>query len=232
MLGTSFRAALAAAVVLLAAACGGGSGGAGDTSAAPPPPADLLATPQSSSSIRLTWTPNAGSGYSYIIYRNGREVACTAAAQYSDTGLFAETEFRYEVAAVDAGGRLCARSAAVTASTLAFSVRDVAVGDPEVNYFNVEFTADGRYMVWLEMARDGIGLGTVWHCAVDPDTGALVPSNGKGFRAFDSNALGARQPEVGLAGSVLRRHGSRGPVDSRATDGRRQRHSHDPERAR
>jgi hypothetical protein len=71
-----------------------------------------------------------------------------------------------------------------------FVAQDIEVGDPAVNYANVEFTDDSRYMVWFEGATDGSGLGVVWHCAVNPDTCALDPPDGKGFRAFESTLLG------------------------------------------
>lgn len=58
------------------------------------------------------------------------------------------------------------------------------VGDPAVNYANVEFTADNRYMVWFEMT-DNHGNGIFWYCGVDPETGDLIPSDGKGFYAMD-----------------------------------------------
>lgn len=82
-----------------------------------------------------------------------------------------------------------------------FVAHDVEVGDPTVSYANVEFTEDSRYMVWLEGTNDGSGLGVVWHCAVDPDTGALNPPDGKGFRAFESTLLGRANSGLDAQGS-------------------------------
>ena len=82
-----------------------------------------------------------------------------------------------------------------------FTPQNIRVGDPNVNYANVEFTADGKYMVWFEMARDGSGLGTVWHCGVDPETGELIPADGKGFRAFESNYMGRANPGMDALGA-------------------------------
>jgi len=76
----------------------------------------------------------------------------------------------------------------------AFTPRDLAVGDPNVSYANIEFTADYRYLVWFEMARDDSTTGTVWHCGVNLDTGELIPADGKGFRAFESTVWGRANP--------------------------------------
>ncbi len=66
---------------------------------------------------------------------------------------------------------------------------DIRVGSESISYMNPEFTSDGRYMVWFEPDSDGLQsdgrlYGTVWHCAIDPDTGDLVPPDGRGFAAF------------------------------------------------
>jgi hypothetical protein len=77
----------------------------------------------------------------------------------------------------------------------------VQVGDPRVSYANVEFTDDGRYMVWFEQLQDGSGMGTVWHCGVDPDTSELIPPDGKGFNAFDSQTSGRANPGMDSRGA-------------------------------
>jgi hypothetical protein len=58
-----------------------------------------------------------------------------------------------------------------------------AVGDSGVCYWNPEFSSEGHYVVWYE-SKSGASSGQVWHCAVNPDTGALDPPDCKGFRAF------------------------------------------------
>lgn len=83
---------------------------------------------------------------------------------------------------------------------LSFTIHDVQVGDPNVSYANVEFTADGRYMVWFEQTPDGTGRGTVWHCAIDPETAEFMPPDCKGFRAFDSTAWGRANPGMDADG--------------------------------
>jgi hypothetical protein len=193
-MSSKWHRTLAAIAVAFVAACGGGDGSSGggttDNANAVPTPTGLTAVATSSSVIALNWTASAGNGVTYVVYRNGAEIARTASTRYTDAGLFADTRMRYQLAALGAGGQVSPLSIAVEATTLPFVVHDVAVGDASVNYFNVEFTADGRYMVWFEMARDGSGLGTMWHCGVDPDSGTLIPADGKGFRAFDSSAWG------------------------------------------
>lgn len=81
-----------------------------------------------------------------------------------------------------------------------FIPNDVQVGDPNVSYANVEFTADGQYMVWFEQATDGTGRGTVWHCAVDPETAEFIPPDCKGFRAFESTSWGRANPGMDADG--------------------------------
>jgi polyhydroxybutyrate depolymerase len=68
------------------------------------------------------------------------------------------------------------------------------VGDPKANYLNVEFTCDGKYMVWFEGTGGSSTNGTVWHCGVDPATGDLIPPDGRGFRAFESTSWGRANP--------------------------------------
>lgn len=82
-----------------------------------------------------------------------------------------------------------------------FTPRDVPVGDPNVSYANTEFTADYRYLIWFEMARDDSTAGTVWHCGVNPDTGELIPPDGKGFRAFESTVWGRANPGMDSDGA-------------------------------
>ncbi|HUQ71509.1 MAG TPA: hypothetical protein VM165_18420 [Planctomycetaceae bacterium] len=54
---------------------------------------------------------------------------------------------------------------------------DVVIGDPAVSYVDPEFLPEERLMVWQDAA------GEVWLCEVDPDTGNMVPADGKGESA-------------------------------------------------
>ncbi len=83
------------------------------------PPTGLSATAISHRQVNLSWgasSDNVGvSGYE--IYRNGAEVASVNATTYSDTGLVAETEYSYQVRAVDSSGNVSALSSAASAIT-------------------------------------------------------------------------------------------------------------------
>jgi hypothetical protein len=68
-----------------------------------------------------------------------------------------------------------------------------------VSYVNPEFSDDGKYMVWLEQTTplgNGDILANVWHCGIDPETGQLVPEDGKGFLAFESTVY--KRPNIGF----------------------------------
>lgn len=71
-----------------------------------------------------------------------------------------------------------------------FQQQDELVGDPNVSYGSTEFSPDFQYLVWGEYAADGTDNMVMWHCGVDPDTGDLIPWDGKGFRAFESTGWG------------------------------------------
>jgi len=92
----------------------------------PSVPTNLTATAISSSQINLSWTAstdpdNTASQLSYKVYRNGTQVATTAAGTtaYSDTGLAASTNYSYTVAAQDPAGNNSAQSTSASATTQA-----------------------------------------------------------------------------------------------------------------
>jgi N-acetylmuramoyl-L-alanine amidase len=90
--------------------------------AAPPSvPADIAATGVSASQIDLKWaasTDDVGVA-AYRVLRNGAEIAVTAGAMFTDTGLAANSSYNYTVAARDAKGNWSAASAPITAKTTA-----------------------------------------------------------------------------------------------------------------
>jgi len=64
-----------------------------------------------------------------------------------------------------------------------FSREDVQIGDPETAYVCMEFSPDMKYMAWVEpQRRGGNAENIVWLCAMDAETGDLIPRSGKGFK--------------------------------------------------
>ncbi|MCA9492967.1 MAG: hypothetical protein KC621_23715 [Myxococcales bacterium] len=100
---------------------------------------------------------------------------------------------------------------------------DEAVGDPDISYMNPEFTPDGRFMVWFEPSptgpeSDGRLFGTVWHCAVDLETGELDPPDGRGFAAFPASLYTRANTGADVDGPYYvgqRSSASPGPDDDR-----------------
>ncbi len=73
---------------------------------APTVPAGLAAAAISPSQVDLSWnasTDNVGVD-SYVVYRDDNPIATVTGLSYSDTGLDAESEYSYQVSAVDAAG--------------------------------------------------------------------------------------------------------------------------------
>src|SRR3989344_2490397 len=87
----------------------------------PSVPSGLSATAVSETQINLSWnvsTDNVGvTGYS--VYRGGNQIATSATASYSDTGLTASTTYLYTVSAFDLAGNNSSQSQAVEATTFA-----------------------------------------------------------------------------------------------------------------
>lgn len=98
-----------------------------NTNPAPPaPPLNLTAAPVLTNEINLSWSAAAGAT-SYIIDRNNEPVAATAATNYADTGLTADTAYCYSVMASNSVGysppspTVCTNTPAVTAPSFVLS---------------------------------------------------------------------------------------------------------------
>lgn len=78
-----------------------------------------------------------------------------------------------------------------------FTPNDIRVGDVSVNYVNPELSPSGNYMIWIEVDTANGVSGKVWQCGIDPNTGDLIPSDGKGFNPFFSNIY-ARPADWGV----------------------------------
>lgn len=92
----------------------------GDTQA-PTVPGGLKSTGATATSVALSWTASTDNvGVSgYDVLRAGAVVATTAGTQYNDTGLTANTAYKYSVRARDLAGNVSAASAPITVTTSA-----------------------------------------------------------------------------------------------------------------
>lgn len=88
-------------------------------SESPTTPANLAATAASTSQIDLAWDASTDNVrvLRYNIYRDGAFIAWSATNAYSDTGLEPDTEYTYEVSAVDLASNESARSDPDSATT-------------------------------------------------------------------------------------------------------------------
>ncbi|MEW6006001.1 MAG: T9SS type A sorting domain-containing protein [Stygiobacter sp.] len=82
-------------------------------------------------------------------------------------------------------------------SAQSFTPNDKRIGDTTVNYVNPELSPSGNYMIWIEVDTSNGVSGKVWQCGIDPNTGDLIPSDGKGYSPFYSNIY-ARPADWGL----------------------------------
>ncbi len=93
---------------------------AADTTA-PTVPTGLTATAVSSSQIDLSWNPSTDSGGSglagYRDYQGGTMMGSTVSTTYSSTGLVANTQYCYTVAAYDNAGNVSGQSTQACATT-------------------------------------------------------------------------------------------------------------------
>ncbi|TXH67187.1 MAG: alpha-amylase [Lysobacteraceae bacterium] len=86
---------------------------------APSVPAGLAYANLTSTSLTLSWaasTDNVGVA-TYLVLRNGVQVATTAATSYANSGLSANTAYAYTVKAQDAAGNTSAASTALNVTT-------------------------------------------------------------------------------------------------------------------
>ena len=87
----------------------------------PTTPANLQATAASTTQIDITWDPASDPEtgiLDYVVYRDGGEVARTAATSYSDTGLQPSTVYQYRVSAVNGDGVEGSQAGPVNEKTL------------------------------------------------------------------------------------------------------------------
>jgi len=95
----------------------------------PTAPTNLTATPVSSSRIDLAWSASSDNvGVAgYKVFRDGAQIAATAATSYSDMGLAPSTTHSYHVVAFDAASNESAPSNTASATTLPAPVQTMHV---------------------------------------------------------------------------------------------------------
>ena len=114
-----------------------------------PAPAGVVAMPVGTSSVSLSWNAVVNA-QGYNVYRNGVCIAQVKALSYADTGLSADTEYRYCVAAVY-NGKEYERSVEAVAVTgkadYSVKIKSVAPGALEVgeNTLDITMVNNGRY---------------------------------------------------------------------------------------
>ena len=149
-------------------------------------PTGLSASGASSSTIQLNWSASADSGgpglAGYTIYRNGTPVGTTALTSFTDTGLAANTQYAYDVAAYDAASNASGQSAPASATTSAVATAPVAP-PPQVSSTSQTFPSLGMYAIQnnhdygnaafiARAAISDIVIVNVWNGWRDPGTGA------------------------------------------------------------
>ncbi|WP_216216585.1 chitinase [Amycolatopsis aidingensis] len=93
-----------------------GPGGGDPDPQLPSAPDGLSGQASGSNAAALSWSAPGGTVTGYHVYRDGTRVASTGTTSYTDTGLRAETTYRYTVSAYNSAGE-SPRSAAVEVTT-------------------------------------------------------------------------------------------------------------------
>jgi len=180
--------------VIVLASCGDGGGSAPvPIVPAPVPTAPAItsftATPSSvtsGQSATLNWTVSGATSLS-IAPTIGTVTGTSASISPSATTT-------YTLTATNTAGTVTA-STTVTVTPAAFVVQDDAIGDANTSYSAIEISPDMRFMTWVEEAAGAGGASIAWLCALDPDTGTMRPTDGRGVRIADIRPSG--QPQWG-----------------------------------
>ncbi|WP_232422308.1 fibronectin type III domain-containing protein [Methylosarcina fibrata] len=100
----------------------------------PTVPSGLTATAASSSQINLSWTASTDSSSGvrgYKVYRGTTQIANVTTTSFSNTGLAANTNYQYSVAAYDRAGNTSSKSTSVSATTLSNSTDTTPPSTPD-----------------------------------------------------------------------------------------------------
>ena len=120
----------------------------GDTQA-PTIPTGLSATAVSSSAINLSWaasTDDVGVA-GYKIFRGGVQIGTSATNSYSDSGLFASTNYSYTVSAYDVAANNSSQSASANATTQA-PAGDATTPSTPTNLFATAVSSSQINLSW------------------------------------------------------------------------------------
>jgi chitodextrinase len=120
------RLLLLLATSSLIASCGGKSSSSWDPppdTVAPSRPSGLVATPMGATGASLSWGASSDNitVVSYVVSRDGAQVATSATTGYVDSGLAPETTYSYSVAALDEAGNMSPSSPTANVTTAAVS---------------------------------------------------------------------------------------------------------------
>jgi endo-1,4-beta-xylanase len=143
-----------------------GTTGPGPDTQAPSVPSGLTAPSRTSSSISLAWTASTDNVgvTAYDVLRapgaSGGTFASIGTAttnSFTNTGLAANTTFRYQVRARDAAGNVSAVSNTVTQTTLAATTPDTTVPSTPANLAAPTTTASSISLTWTA-STDNVGV--------------------------------------------------------------------------
>jgi hypothetical protein len=138
----------------------------------PAVPTGLQATAITSTSVSLSWTPSL-TATSYIVLRNGTQVATPQDTNYVDTALLPENSYTYTLKAVNvAGSSVASAGLAATTTFAALNPNQISIMNPVA-----PGSAVGNSHIFRGRAGSAFVNGLTWF---NPTTGAtgLVPFPG------------------------------------------------------
>lgn len=139
-------------------------------SQAPTVPTDVKSSMVTSNSVALSWTASTddNSVASYNIYRDGAKVGSSPSASYTDSSVSPNTEYSYEVEAVDGAGNVSAKSAAVKVKT-------------------IDGPAQTGNRMYIDPASGTFAPGSTFTITVKTDTGSDAVNAAQGDLTYSSN---------------------------------------------
>jgi chitodextrinase len=181
----------------------------------PTAPGSLAGSAVSATQVSLTWTaasdPQSGVD-EYVVYRGGNEVGRTSGLAYQDNGLAPDTQYSYEVSAVNGQGDQGSRAGPIPVRTLAEPPpdppRNLSAAPVSASAIDLSWTppADDSNVTSYRVYRDGSPVATVSATgyrntglasytsyefrvtSVDGDGDESSPSNAASARTLDGTA--------------------------------------------